>query len=119
MDKILIDRLELYARIGVKSAEREVGQWLVASLEVDCDLSRAGQSDNLHDTLSYSDIARTIHEIGVTTTCDLLEYMAEKMCAALLERFPAATTVRLRLLKRPPPVALSIAEAGIEMTRSR
>ncbi|MDQ2683619.1 MAG: dihydroneopterin aldolase, partial [Chloroflexota bacterium] len=60
-----------------------------------------------------------VHEVGSTTTCDLLEAMAERMCAAVLDRFQESLSVRLQLMKRPPPVALPIAEAGVEMVRAR
>jgi dihydroneopterin aldolase len=119
MDKLLINGLEIWARIGVTAAEREVGQWLVATVEVGYDLAPAGRSDNLKDTLSYADIAHTIHEIGSKTTCNLVEYMAEQMCAAIFSRFPGATSVWLQLVKRPPPVGLTMQSAGVEIYRER
>jgi dihydroneopterin aldolase len=119
MDKLIINGLEIWARIGVTPAEREVGQWLVATVEVGYDLAPAGASDNLNDTLSYAEIAQTVHEIGSTTTCQLLEYMAEQMCSAILTQFPGAVWVRLQLVKRPPPVGIPITSAGVEMYRAR
>lgn len=119
MDKLIINGLEIWARIGVTAAEREVGQWLVANVEVGCDLAPAGASDDLNDTLSYAEIAQTVHEIGSTTTCQLLEYMAAQMCHTLLTKFPTATSVRLQLVKRPPPVGIAIASAGVELYRER
>jgi 7,8-dihydroneopterin aldolase/epimerase/oxygenase len=119
MDKLLINGLDIWARIGVTAAEREVGQWLVATIEVGFDLSPAGRSDDLNDTLSYADIAQTIHEVGSTTTCNLLEYMAEQMVEAVLSGFPGAAWVRLQLVKRPPPVGLTMQSAGVEIYRER
>lgn len=119
MDKLIINGLDIWARIGVTAAEREVGQWLVATVEVGCNLAPAGQSDDLNDTLSYAEIAQTVHDIGSSTTCNLLEYMAEQMCQAVLSQFPGATWVRLQLVKRPPPVGLPIVSAGVEIYRER
>ncbi len=119
MDKLIINGLEIWARIGVTPSEREVGQWLVATVEVGCDLAAAGQSDNLHDTVSYAEIAQTVHELGSTTSCQLLEYLAEQICRVLLSHFPRAAWVRLQLVKRPPPLSISIANAGVEIYRTR
>lgn len=118
MDKLVIRRLQLYAAIGVSAAEREVGQRLVVNVEVGYDLSRAGQSDHISDTISYAALARAIHDIGTRVECRLLESMAEQMCREILDRFPVAD-VRLQLLKVPPPVEMTIESAGVELYRRR
>ena len=118
MDKIIIRNLDLYASIGVSDAEREVGQRLLVNLEVSYDLSLAGRSDELTDTISYSNLARLIQKIGTSTECRLLEYLAEQMCEGILSLFPVID-VRLQLLKKPPPVNLMIEAAGVEIFRQR
>lgn len=118
MDKLVIRNLELYASIGVSAAEREVGQRLLINLEVGYDLSLAGRSDELTDTISYSNLARLIQKIGTSTECRLLEYMAEQMCEAIFSHFPVIN-VRLQLLKKPPPVKLMMEAAGVEIYRQR
>jgi dihydroneopterin aldolase len=118
MDKILIRNLELYAAIGVSAAEREVGQRLLVNVEASYDLSRAGASDDLADTISYSALARTVQGVGLQAECSLLEFMAEAMASAVLEHFPVVD-VRLQLLKKPPPTNLIIEAAGVEIFRRR
>lgn len=118
MDKIIIDSLEVYARIGVTAAERQVGQWLCVSAEVACDLSVAGRSDVLGDTISYADVAQQLHDVATERPVLLLEALAEAMAQRLLDDFPA-TEVRLRVMKRPPPLPLKIAAAGVEIVRRR
>lgn len=118
MDKLVIRNLELYASIGVSAAEREVGQRLLINLEVGYDLSLAGRSDELNDTISYSNLGRLIQKIGTSTECLLLEYMAEQMCEAVFRHFPVVN-VRLQLLKKPPPVNIMMEAAGVEIYRER
>ncbi len=118
MDKIIIENLQFYGYVGVTPAEREVGQRLVVSLEAVYDLSRAGASDQLDDTISYAALAETVQEVGLATRCHLLEFMAAEMVRAVLERFPVQE-VRLRLLKRPPPTDTIIEAAGVELYRRR
>jgi 7,8-dihydroneopterin aldolase/epimerase/oxygenase len=118
MDKIIIRGLEFYAAIGVTRAEREVGQRLLVNVALSYDLAPAGQSDALADTLSYSDVARTLLEVGSTLQSQLLEHMAEQMAAALFERFPTRK-IRLQLLKKPPPTDMMMEAAGVEIVRRR
>jgi 7,8-dihydroneopterin aldolase/epimerase/oxygenase len=116
MDKIVVRNLELYGWIGVSASEREVGQRLLVNLEVAYDLARAGQSDDLNDTISYAELAQTVQEIGQSTRCELLEHMAEQMATAVLRDFPV-TSVRLQLLKKPPPTEMLMEAAGVEIIR--
>ncbi len=118
MDKIIIRNLEFYASLGVSPAEREVGQRLLANVESSYDLRRAGQSDRLADTVSYSELARTVQQVGTETECKLLEFMAEEMVRAILARFPV-DDVRLQLFKKPPPTSLLMEVAGVEIYRRR
>lgn len=79
-------------------------------------MAPAGQSDHIADTISYSAIARTVLEVGTSTRCKLLEHMAQRMAATVLERFPV-TDVRLQLFKTPPPTNMMMAAAGVEIYR--
>ena len=118
MDKLILRNIELFAAIGVSDAEREVGQWLLVNVEVGYDLARAGQSDDVADTISYSEVARIVYQVGTTLQCRLLEFMAQAMCEAILEHFPA-WEVRIQLLKRPPPTETPMEAAGVEIVRRR
>lgn len=118
MDSIVVNRLEFYGRVGVSQAERDVGQRLVATIEAEYDLRRAGQSDDLRDTISYSELARVVRDVGTTVRCDLLEHLAARMADAILDDFPA-TAVRIRLVKQPPPTDMTIHSAGVEILRRR
>ncbi len=118
MDKLLIRNFELHAAVGVSAAEREVGQRLLITLEAEFDLRPAGQSDALDDTISYAALAETVHAIVTQGEWKLLEALAEQLCEALLAAFPVAS-IRLQVLKRPPPLALPIEAAGIEIVRTR
>ena len=116
MDKLIIDSLELYAAVGVTAAERQVGQWLCISAELACDLSAAGQSDQLGDTISYATVAQRLHAVATERPFLLLEALAEAMAQRLLAEFPIAE-LRLRVVKRPPPLPLKLASIGVEIVR--
>ena len=52
MDKIYIRGLRVFAYHGVNIEEKEKGQPFVLDVTLEVDLSRAGQSDNLSDTVN-------------------------------------------------------------------
>ena len=54
MDKIIIDSLRLFAYHGVNPEEQEDGQFFILDIEADIPLSKAGESDDLNDTVSYA-----------------------------------------------------------------
>ena len=115
-DKIILQELEFYAAVGVTAAERQVGQRLRATIELALDLRPAAESDDLVDTISYAEVADVVLHTAQQSPSALLERLAERIAAAVLARF-AVDSVRVRLLKVPPPMAHAIAAAGVEILR--
>ena len=57
-DKLVLRGLLFHGFHGVKSEERKLGQKFVIDIDAWMDLHPAGFSDQLSDTISYSDIYR-------------------------------------------------------------
>jgi dihydroneopterin aldolase len=102
----------------VSDAERRVGGRYVVDLELTYDLARAGASDDLQDTVSYSEVYRAAREVVEGNSFRLIEMLAERIAGTILERFPARA-VLVRVKKEPPPVAGIIDYAGVEILRER
>ena len=51
MDKIIIDSLRIFAYHGVNPEEQEDGQFFILDIEADIPLSKAGESDDIDDTV--------------------------------------------------------------------
>lgn len=118
-DQIFVEGIEFYGYHGVPDAEQQIGHRYRVDLTVDIDLSVAGRTDDLSQTVSYGDLARLVIQIGTTQQVRLLETLAERMCAAILERFPAIQRVELRLAKRLPPTGTITELAGVKIVRGR
>jgi dihydroneopterin aldolase len=88
-------------------------------LVVDLDLREAGRTDDLRHTVSYGDLARLVIQIGTSQQRRLLESLAEQMCAAILEQFPAIQRVELFIAKRLPPTGTITELAGVKIVRVR
>ncbi len=117
-DKILLCGAHFFARHGVSDEEQRVGGRYVVDVELEHDFSRAAASDNLADTISYSDVYRTVREIIEGKSFRLIETLAETIAQTLLARY-SAETVTVRVKKQPPPTSGIIDYAGVEIFRER
>ncbi len=118
MDSVVIEAIEFYGYHGASDEEQCVGHRYAVDVELLWDTRRAAETDNLHDTINYSAVAKRVVQIGTTVQCRLLETLAGRMADALLAEFPAET-VRLYLRKPRPPMNVIAESAGVRIERSR
>ncbi len=78
MDKIIISGLKVDTVIGTLPGERGGTQVLLINLELYLPLRTAGKSDNLFDSVDYSQIETKILEMGKKSKFFLIEAFAEK-----------------------------------------
>jgi len=102
MDKIFLNDLQIDTIIGIYDWERETLQTLSFDLEMDWDIAKAAQSDDITDTLDYGAIATTIVSFVEASRYQLIETLAEDLAALLLTTYPIPK-LKLTLSK---PVAL-------------
>lgn len=118
-DRILLEGMQFYGYHGVNPEERVLGQRYVVDLAADLDLSRAGATDRLEDTVSYSHIYRTVRTVMEGEPRNLLESAAQAIAARLLAEFPI-DAVSVTVKKPNPPVrGSSIELAAVQIHRSR
>jgi dihydroneopterin aldolase len=111
---VFINRLRLYARHGVMEQERRVGAEFEVSLRVQYNISRAMETDDVADTLSYADLSDLVHrEMAVPSR--LLEHVAGRIAHAVIQAWPEAEAVDVTLTKLNPPMGADCAGAGVEL----
>lgn len=116
MDKIIIKDLLVHGIIGVNDWERETSQDILINIEIDADLSKAGASDNLEDSINYRTLAKRVIAHAETAKRLTVEALAADLAAICVEE-PGAQKVRVRIEK---PGALRFAKSvGVEIERSR
>ena len=84
-DKIHIRQLRANCIIGTRPKERVTRQDIGISLELECDLSGAGQTDSIEDTVDYVDIRDQVVTLAESSTFYLIETLADriaKLCLA-------------------------------------
>ena len=119
MDKIEVKGMVFYGFHGNSEAEQEVGQRFIVDLEVSKDLAPAGRSDDLDDTVSYTDLYKAVKEIVEGPARKLLESVAADIADAVLKNFDVEA-VRIAVRKPEAPIKGSIlSHAGVEVVRHR
>ena len=117
-DRIDLRGLVVVGICGALPEERERPQPLEVDLDIVADLSAAGASDQLDDTLDYGALAATIERVILTETPQLLERLAHRLTEEMLLD-PRVLSVTVAVRKLRPPVPQAMATSGVRLTRER
>ena len=113
-DSIVIKDLLVRGIIGVNDWEREAEQDILVNVALSTDLSRAGRTDDLADTVNYRTVAKKIIAHVEGTQRFTLEALAADIAAICLSE-PGVRRARVRVEK---PGALRFARSvGVEIER--
>ena len=97
-DLVLIEGLEVRTVIGIYDWEREIRQTVRLDLEMAWDISRAGKSDDIADTLDYKAVSKRLIAFVEASSFGLIESLAEECARILLDEFNVPW-LRLKLSK--------------------
>lgn len=119
MDKIIMRNLRFYGYHGVFEEEQENGQYFHIDAELYLDLMKAGKSDELKDSIDYSQVFEIIRDITENKKFRLLEKLAESISGEILSRYKEISKITLRVKKPEAPIDGEFDWVGVEITRSR
>ncbi len=115
MDKIFINDLQVETVIGIFDWEREIKQTISINLEMEFDISKAAQSDDINDSLDYKKVSKRIISLCEKADSYLVENLIEKIAQVVLKEFPVSkVTVSLE----KPGALRGSKSVGIKITRS-
>ncbi len=118
-DVIELRGLHLTGIVGVLPHEQAQPQPLELDIDIRLDLVAAGASDALADTVDYGELCASAERVVTTTRYALLEALAERLAAELLDQDARIATVTVWLRKLRPPVAQHLGTSGVRITRER
>ena len=113
--RIRLEGIRFRARHGVSRAERGLPQDFVVHLDVTLPVAALPRSDTLARVFDYDKLASLIVEEGTRTSYKLLEVLAERLIARVLDDTPA-TAVTVSVKKFGPPTHASVDAVSIELT---
>ena len=118
MDVIQLTGIRCYGYTGYLPEEQVLGQWFEVDLRIWLDLSSAGKSDRIEDTLDYRGIIISIKEIISTAKFALVEKLAEAIITHVLAE-DMVKQVELKLHKPGAPIPDFGGKITIELTRQK
>ncbi|MCC5954355.1 MAG: dihydroneopterin aldolase [Acidimicrobiia bacterium] len=116
LDVIELRGLRVLATVGVLPEEQVRAQPVEIDLDVHTDLTAAGRSDDLDDTVDYGALADEVVRVATSGHVALLEHLATTVADTVLaDQRVVAVTVAARKLR--PPVPHDLASSGVRLTR--
>lgn len=103
--------------IGVLPHEREAPQPIQIDVDVEVDLSRAGQSDDLLHTVNYGAMCDDIAAIARQSSDLLLERFAQRVAECALG-FPLVEVAHVTITKLHPPIDEELSSTAVRITRT-
>lgn len=87
MDRVLIEQLSVFTRIGVYDWEQSILQKLVFDIEMAWDNCKAAATDNVQDCLNYEAVSAAILDYVSSRAFALIERVAEETATLLISEF--------------------------------
>ena len=98
-DKVSLKNLQAFCRLGIYDSERILGQCININIDLFFDLSIAGKSNQIKDTIDYVKVSLTIRELAQSKEFLLIENLCEEICQTLFKKFPILEGIDLEITK--------------------
>ena len=116
MDRIMIPGLRVLGVHGVLPEEKLRAQPFEIHLELGLDLSKAGDSDDLDDTVDYGAICEAVQRVVSGERHELLERLATRI-AEVCKEDPRIESVAVEVRKLNAPVAVDVDHVAVRIER--
>ena len=114
-DKIFIRKLVVPSNVGVTEKERAQKQNVLLDIEIQCNLQRAGITDEITETIDYDQLKENVTKAVTACKFKLLESLAETAATIILHE-PLAVAVKVIARKEKYAVTPLM---GVEISRCR
>lgn len=118
MDRIVLTGVHANGTHGVLEFEHERAQPFVVDATLYMDLTAAGASDDLNDTVDYGRAAKEIVAVIEGEHADLIEHLAQRIADRLLT-MPPVCQVDVTVHKPHAPITVPFDDVAVSITRMR
>ena len=118
MDKVRILNLKIPARHGVYEFEKDKDSIFELDVEMHTDLSIAGQTDDLKNTINYNKAVSDITDIFTQKDYHLIEAVGQAICKKLLADFKIQKVV-IKIRKPHAPIMANLDTVEVELVREK
>lgn len=119
MDKIQLNNMQFYGFHGLLPEENKLGQRFNVDVELHLDLKKAGQTDNMLDSVHYGHAFDLVKGIVEGEARNLIEAVAEDIATQLLANFELMDACNVKVIKPDPPIPGHLQSVSVEIYRGR
>jgi dihydroneopterin aldolase len=102
---------------GALPEEQERAQPFEVDVDLAVDLSRAGATDALADTVDYGSVLALVAEVVGSEHHQLLERLGSRIAERILDHDARIEAVTVTVRKLRPPVPVDLASVAVSLTR--
>ncbi len=117
-DRIALTGLRVRGHHGVLPQERRDGQDFVVDVVLHLDLRDAAATDDVTQTVHYSELAEQLAAVVAGEPVDLLETLAARLAEVCLQH-ARVDRVEVTVHKPQAPIAVVFADVSVTMERTR
>lgn len=112
--KLEINKIEIFAPIGVYEHEKKDKNRFLVSVEIEADFSKSMYSDRLEDTLDYQKIYDIVHA-EMQLPADLIENVCYRISEKLIKIDFSISKLKVRIDKCLPPMEGTVESSCFEL----
>tara|TARA_B100000674_G_C37918956_1_gene952334 strand:+ start:222 stop:590 length:369 start_codon:yes stop_codon:yes gene_type:complete len=100
---IKIEKLKIWAKVGVLEEERSLGQLFSFDIFLWSDFEKSSQTDDIKDTIDYSNLVADIKDYSKNFSCFTIEKYSYEIMELIKNRYNA-DRIKIVLTKCHPPI---------------
>lgn len=118
-DQVHVSNLCLHGFHGVHPEEKKLGQKFFVDIDCTVDIAPCAEADDYTKAVCYGALCDLAAEVSDSGQFNLVETLTVRIAEAVLERFPAVTSVTVRVRKPSAPLRVVFDHVGVSVTRQR
>lgn len=118
MGKVLVENIRVYAHHGCLPEETVIGSDYQVDVSLKANLDRAGQTDDLNDTVDYVQVNHIVEQ-EMATASKLLEHVAQRMISRMFAELPTVEKIKIKVSKINPPINGDVEKVTIVLKSKR
>jgi len=114
MSTISIEGMEFHAFHGCLPEEQVIGNKFIIDLYIETDTSKAEESDNLEDTVNYSEVYNLVKK-EMEIKAKLLEHVGRRILNSLKTNLPQIEYAELKVSKMNPSLGGQVENVSLTL----
>ena len=118
MGIIRVQNIKIYSNHGCLQEEAKIGSDYRVDVEVEADLEKSSQTDELSDTVDYVHLNHVVKE-EMAIRSKLLEEVTQRILTRFFQEIPMIENAKVSVSKINPPIGGNVTEVTIILEQSR